>query len=85
MPFLFRAALIGLAALSLSACMGSRHYEGPGRYLVRGPGYHIVGGPYPDTGACHKAIPAKRHSQTYACIFIPQDARDNWFKWSKSS
>jgi hypothetical protein len=84
MPFLFRAALIGLAAVSLSACMGSRHYEGPGRYLVRGPGYHIVSGPYPDASACHKAAPAKLHSQTYVCIFVPQDARDHWFKRAAS-
>ena len=83
MPLLLRAALIGLAALSLTACMGSRHYQGAGNYLVQGPGFHIVSGPYPDTGTCHKAVPAKQHSQTYVCVFLPQDARPNI--WKKST
>lgn len=80
MRALFRILLIGVAALSLTACMGSRNYEGPGRYLVKGPGHRIVSGPYADTGACHHATPQKQHGRTYVCIFLPQDVRPNIWK-----
>jgi hypothetical protein len=80
MRVLFRTILISTLALGLSACMGSRHYQGPGKYMVQGPGFHIVSGPYPDRGTCHQAIPPKHHSQTYVCIFVPGDPRTNMWK-----
>ena len=83
MRVLLRAVLVGAVAISLSACMGSRHYEGPGRYMVRGPGSHIVSGPYPDTGTCHHAVPQAQHGQTYVCIFLPKDTRPSM--WKKST
>jgi len=80
MRHLIRVLLLGALALSLTACMGSRHYTGAGKYMVQGPGYHIVGGPYPDTGTCHRAVPQKQHSQTYVCITMPHDVRTNMWK-----
>ena len=80
MRVLARVLLAGALAVSLSACMGTRHYEGPGRYMVQGPGFHILSGPYPDTGSCHKAVPQKQHSQTYVCVFLPKDPRPNMWK-----
>ena len=80
MPQLLRVFVLGALALSLTACMGSRHYQGPGKYMVRGPGFHIVSGPYPDHGACHRAVPQAQHSQTYVCLTMPGDVRTNLWK-----